>query len=474
MAAGYGSVLNLPAPAPPPGAIPKLGEPGQRATRTTFEDRSRRFRAADVTYATIQSAIDRANQTGDMSALADVNGLMLKSPIYGGVHAQRVSGSKRLILGALSPKGVKLKDGSTLRVVLRPGSATPRGEAIAESTRLALTDQDASVGDLATQAITAKLTFGGLTEIVWRQDGTKPAGAQWTWTEFIPATGQRIRFDKTTGEIGYALRPSDQRGIPVSAYEPGTWAAWTPDTGNPMFAARGVLPMLHTDWFHMTPIGGMWVQAIERFASPAIDVATDDIKDRTKAEEMGETLGSQSVFTHAKETTVQYLTSPAAQKGTGTGPHGEFEQRCKTRAAIAFCGAEQTVTVSQGQGSQQSAGGQENVREDILLDDLDFFVRGLVRYVLTAFATLNYGPDAADDAARYEYQIEQPLDALRVIEETKAAEEIGIDRDVDEIRKLLGWREPAPGRSVREIRQARGGGEAKSNLLTGSFVKGKP
>lgn len=475
MAAGYGSVLNLPAPAPPPGAIPKLGEPGQRATRTTFEDRSRRFRAADVTYSTIQSAIERANGTGDMSALADVNGLMLKSPIYGGIHAQRINGSKRLILGALSAKGVKLKDGSILRLVLRPGSATPRGEAIAESTRLALTDQDASIGDLATQALTAKLTFGGLTEIVWKQDIAKPVGSQFSWTEFIPATGQRIRFSPQTGEIGYAFRPYDQRGIPVSAYERGTWAVWMPDAGNPSFASRGVLPMLHTDWFHMTPIGGMWVQAIERFGSPAIDVATDDEKDRAKADEMGEALGSQAVFTHALEKTkVSYLTSPAAQKTTGSGPHGEFEQRCKCRAAIAFLGAEQTVSVSQGQGSQQSFDGQAGVREDICLDDVDFFVRGLVRDVLTPFAILNYGLDAADEAARYEYQIEQLLEASKVIAETKEGEDLGIDRDAEEVRKLLGWREPAPGKSVRELREARGGGAAKTNVVTGAFGKGKP
>ncbi len=468
---GFGTLLNAIRGAEKPATITKLGQ--ERAVRPSRDDRQRTWRVAELTWDTILAAIQTASSTGYMRDLAAILSLLAKNPVYRGIHDQSVGGTKRLLLGALSENGALLRDGSTLRLRLAPGSGTPRAERIADMTRYALTDQDAALSSVIEQGLRARHRFGGLTEIGWNEDPTAPSGAawkpgsrlRWSWVDFTPASPRRIRFDVDSGEIGYAARSYDRTGIPVSAYERGTWATWVPDAEEDEFGNRGTWARLLTDFYHFSPMGGLWVQAVERFGEPAVDVATDDPNDRAQAEELGANLGSQAVYVHSKDkTTVSYLQAANSSAGKGT-PHAEFEQRCKQRAAIAFLGAEQTVSVSNGDGSQQSVGSHEGVREDLALDGLSFVISAIVRDLFVPLAILNEGPDAAEDAARYEYQIEKQVDREKELAVTKMAEDLGIDRDPDEVRRALGgWKQPEPGKSLRELRDARGGVQAPSNV----------
>ncbi|TFH19574.1 MAG: hypothetical protein E4H03_13635, partial [Myxococcales bacterium] len=164
---GFGLGLTPPKPAP------KVeGATTEAVYRPTGNERTE-LRLDQVTHSTIQTALSRASQ-GAMRELADIYDIMLTNPILGGIVEQRQSGSRRLILGALSPQGAKLTLGSVLLVKVRPANDTPRAAAIAEEIAEALDDQDAPLGDLIESGLRHKYGFGGATEVLWRF-----AGGRW-------------------------------------------------------------------------------------------------------------------------------------------------------------------------------------------------------------------------------------------------------------------------------------------------------
>jgi hypothetical protein len=467
MAAGFGSLLGLTAPPP---AQPKLGTE-QRAYRQTSQDRSGRLRAERVSAHTINAAFASATN-GQMRQLADLIDLMLANPTNGGVVGQRISGAVRFILEALSPHGTKLTDGSVLRAQLKPvdsaNLAKPAQDLaalIVAETKEAMQDQDAPIGSLAEHAIRSRLGFGGLTEIGWKVgagQGTTGADAEgqgdagtapkrWTWNDWLNVPGQRMRFDVSTGEPGFAERPYDYTGKPIASYDRGTWIPWTPDVSTLDPGLRGVLPDLIEDWFHVSPVGRWWASGVERFNQPAVDVATDEPLVRAAAEEAAEDLGSQASYIHGTKTTVNYLQAPgAAAKGS---PCDAFEQSRARRVAVAVLGAEQSVSVSEGQGSQQSVAAQMKVREDWLLGDLDFFLAGFRRYAITAMAVMNHGLQALDLIPTFELIRQEQVDVLKRVAEIVTAEDAGFDMTVPSAYSYLGWSEPESG--VETLRQRR-------------------
>src|SRR5205085_4145488 len=117
-------------------------------------------------------------------------------------------------------------------------------------------------------------------------------------------------------------------------------------------------------------IGSIWVGAVERWQSPMLHIATDNPDDKETAKANADTIGSQAVLVTGLDST---KITPIVGMPTKDSPAESFEQRCQRRAAIAILGAEQTVSVSQGDGSQQSVDAQANIREDFLFADLEGF-----------------------------------------------------------------------------------------------------
>jgi len=438
---------------------PAKPDSGGRVYVPRFEDHLSRFRLDLMTEQTLRAALNNAS-FGHMRPLADLYRAMRKDPIIGGIYRQHDAGAKRFILSALSPNGVRLNNGSTLRVNLKPADDSELAQTILEETIADSTDQNATHGRLIDSFLKHTGGFGGLTEQLWEFD------RRWRVADFVHVPGQRIRFDRNSGEMAFAYSVYDYQGVPVSQFAPGTWVVWDVDKGEPEFGSRGTLAMLINDFWHAAPVGLIWVGAVERWHAPMLHVATDDPDDKQKAIDAGDGLGSQAVIVTSLETTkVTAITGQTISSRSGS-PANEFEARCQRRAAIVILGAEQTVSVSQGDGSQQSVDAQVNVREDFLFEKLNGYLEARRRYVDGAAALRNHGVGADSLAPIYELVIQEQVDRAKELSDTKAGEDLGIDRSEKELRAKLGWAEPAPGESVREKRIARGGGQPEPRGAT--------
>lgn len=419
-------LLNLPPPTPIP-ATQDGGEP--RHFRQQSSDRWSLYRLGDITIDGLKGLMQQAEQ-GYLPPLAEVEDLALTHSVLRGIFEQRVSGLSQI------PREVVA------------GGESPLAARMAEEFAQDLEKGKAAFRDFEREYGRLRLRGGGLIEAVWAF-----ANGRWHIKEFVPVPRQRTRFDRETGEPCFAADKWTRIGTPVSAYEPGTWVVCLPDKALLDFSKRGELRSCLVDWYGVIEVSGTRLQYIERTGVPLIDIASDDAKERAKGEEIIRNLGSNGGVVHKFTNSTVNFRDGARPSGASGSVHKELLDDARRNWSIALLGAEQTVAVSGGQGSQQSAELHAEIRRDKIEGDAKDFMADVDHYVARQWAIRNYGPNAADEAPHLVYQFLDEVDEARVIANIEAAEAIGIEVGEDDAYARLRWQKPAPG--TRTLRQAR-------------------
>lgn len=418
--------LNLPPPEPIKAAE---GAMTPRVYRPTAQDRATVFSVQDVSIDAIKSAQQQATR-GYLSPLADVEELALTHPVLGGIFEQRVSGLSQV------PREVVA------------GGESPLAARMAEEFRHDITTGAAAFREFEREYMRARLRGGSLVEIAWVY-----TGGRWRAAEYVAVARQFVRFDADSGEMAYAPGRYSWTGVPVSSFAPGTWVVINPDRAILDFAKRGELRRCLNDWYGAIENDGQRRQYNERFGVPFVDFASDNQQERDQAAAMMESFGSTGGLVHRLTGSALKFSDGARAIGSGGSLHHEVATDCRSNWSIALLGAEQTVSVSSGQGSQQSAAMHADIRLDKIQGDAQDFMADVHRYVCVPWAVMNYGPGAADEAPHLVYQFMDEVDEANVISNIAAAEEIGIEVGEDDAYSRLRWQKPAPG--TRTLRQAR-------------------
>lgn len=417
--------LNLPPPTP---LKATEGATTERVYQPKARDRNPIFSVQDISIDSIKSAQRQATQ-GYLSPLADIEELALTHPVLGGIFEQRVSGLSQV------PRDVVA------------GGESPLAARMAEEFKADLAQGAAAFREFEREYMRARLRGGALIEPIW----TFTAG-RWHVTEFVAVPRQFVRFDADTGEMTYAAGRYEFKGTPVSSYAPGTWIVCNPDKGVLDFAKRGELRRCLNDWFGDIENIGQRRQYNERFGVPFVDFASDNAQERDAASAMMDAFGSTGGLVH--RLTGSALKFSDGARATGGGSlHHEVSADCRSNWSIALLGAEQTVAVSNGDGSQQSAAMHADIRLDKIQGDAQDFMADVDRYVAVQWAIRNYGPNAAAEAPHLVYQFMDEVDEAAAIANIAAAEEVGIEVGEDDAYARLRWQKPAPG--TRTLRQAR-------------------
>jgi hypothetical protein len=420
--------LNLPPPEPPKATE---GATSQRIYRPTAQDRNPVFSVQDISIDAIKQAQRQATQ-GYLSPLADIEELALTHPVLGGIFEQRVSGLSQV------PRDVVA------------GGDSPRAARMAEEFKADITQGAAAFREFEREYMRARLRGGALIEPVWSF-----TNGRWHVSEFVVVPRQFVRFDADTGEMAYASGRYAFRGTPVSAYPPGTWIVCQPDRSILDFAKRGELRRCLNDWYGAIENDGQRRQYNERFGVPFVDFASDNAQERELAQSMMENFGSTGGLVHRLTGSALKFSDGARLTGGGS-LHHEVAVDCRSNWSIALLGAEQTVAVSNGDGSQQSASMHADIRLDKIQGDAQDFMADVDRYVAVQWAIRNYGPAAAAEAPHLVYQFLDEIDEAAVIANIEAAETIGVEVGEDDAYARLRWQKPAVGtRTLRDVRRER-------------------
>lgn len=414
-------LLNLPAPLPFPGLTDRppvvSGEPQFKQSRM---DRQTDIRIDNLDSDTIKSAL-RQSTLGYLKRQADLEDLMYASnPMLAGIMDQRVAGLNRQEKEIL------------------PADDSPEAAKYADEFRAEIENPDSSWALFERGVTLAKIKGGGLIEPHFKQDVDG-----WHLAGFTVIPRQRVRFDYQTGEIGFAYSAFDLQGFGVSLFPPGTFVAITPDEWVMDFGKRGAMRSVITGWFNCTNVGGWWNQDLQRWNSPIIDVATDSAADRAEAKAQGPDLGANGLIVHSNSTTIRPL-EKGRQSAVGA-PQKEFEDSRQRHWAIRFLGAEQTVAVSQGDGSQASAGLHGDIRLDIIMGDAELVEFVGRRDVAVPWCVRNYGPAAASKAPIIRYNFDEPVDVGVEAANMLLELDLGLDMTLDEAYERVGRAAPAKG-----------------------------
>lgn len=448
----FGSILGLGAPPPlAPSSVtaikPVLGQ--TRAFVPRLEDalgyQLDRIRADDL------RAAYRAAELGFMKRVADINDLILTHPVLGGIVEQRVAGVKDVTFE------------------WQPGNDSARAAAIFELTKAEIPEASSAVTRFQETSVMQRLRGGGLAENVWAYEG------YWRWKGAVTVPQQRMRFSTYTREPAFAFSPWDYQGVPLSAFDPGTFALFLVHEDLPNFGHRGYLRRLSPDWFAWVQVSGQWGHTVERWADPPLHLQSNHEAEKTEESlEAMRQLGPGAVVPTALESKLTPLVANTASRGTNGVPHHEFEDSRERRAQICLLGFAQAAGVQGGDGSQNSSDNGMDVRDDILKADAEAFAEALSIGVAAPLAVLNYGPDAAVDAARMLPKFEQPIDVGAEIANVDAADALGLEIAIDEVYSRIRMQRPGKGvETLRQFRKANGiEAPGRSNVL--AFPAAKP
>jgi len=403
-----------------PDAIAAQGTPQAPQFQQALMDRVGSLEIDAVSYLQLKRALQQAN-LGNMWPLADVEDLILTHPIIAGIVDQRIAGLNSV------PREVTAADDS------------PEATRYADEFKAEIDGPDSSWPMFERTCTLLRICGGGLIEILWRLDGTR-----WKIAGFVPVPRQRFRFDPETGAPGFAPNKYNLYGIPTAMFRPGTFATIVVDERLMDFGKRGVLRSLINAWWALVNVGGQWQQRLERYGVPPLDVSSDDPEERERAKEEARTFGASSVFVHGTGTTILPLSLPVTRGQLGT-EQSEFEASRARWVAIRLLGAEQTVSVSSSDGSQESAGLHKAIRQDILMGDAEMASFVGRRDVAVAWMIQNYGIEKAYLAPKIEYLFPQPTNVTMELANIDAALNLGFDRATDEAYEAIGWRKPADG-----------------------------
>jgi hypothetical protein len=388
--------------------------------KPTFFDRSLRASVGKLTWEWIDRALYQA-WLGDPRWLADIYHLIpATSSVIRGIERQVKA-------------GVKSKDFD-----LEEANDTPQAIELRDELRALFFDARLDLDCLFDGFIEAWWEGGGLIEILWNAPTESPRVP----VGFCKVPMQRVRWDRDTGELGFALNPFDWRGVPVSAFPDGTFICVMPDSHVPAFDKRGTYRTILSDWYRSVNVAGWWVQDIEQHDSPTAFLKAGSGADLTLFKDAAKAWGNGGkLVASSKDSDAKFL-----EKGRSSMvPHQVWEQAFKERMALAFLGATQTVTVAARQGSQQSAGEQGEVADDVQGELWGAIASALNEDLFQVYAVLNRGPEAANDAPLLDVDLDEREDIGLFLDNATKARAIGLTLAESQIRETTGFREPGPG-----------------------------
>lgn len=391
-----------------------------RAFKRNGSDSALSLAMVNVSLSSIQAALYQA-WIGYMSPLGDIYDLMLASnPIVRGIVRQLKAGVKRVPLQTV------------------PISDDAMAVTIADDVRKQFTNPECPIENCIDAIIECELRGGGLIEVLWKLG----ADGVWRWTDFVLVPQQRVRFDGSTGEVGFAETVFAMGGRPVSAYPRGTFIAITPDENVPDFSKRGTYRVILSDWFAMQSAAAWWHQDLEFIGSPIVVATYDTNEDMDLLNSAFEEMGSSGRLALRKGATFD-LKERQSARGNFGHPHHEFETTRTGRIAIALLGATQTVTVDPAAGSQQSAGVMSGVREDVLTSHWQTILSALRRDLAQVFVALNYGVENVNLTPSLVVDLDTAVDASTLLTAFAQAVALGIPVGKSFARKALKWPEPS-------------------------------
>jgi len=406
-----------------------IGDGAPAYTRVYLDGSLSQLKAQAVTPEVIDAALT-ALTGGNASDIGDVYDLVVAHPVVAAPRSQLKAGVRELPL-ELSPaddssEAERIFDRVSARwnALESPTSVAFGGVPRPGATKAALID---GLTDHCCRG-------GGLTEPLWVRDAS-----EWTWAGFQTIPQRRLRWDRDTGEIGFAFDAWDYRGVPLSAFPFGTFIPVVVDAGVTDFAKRGMDRRILTDWYGLLNSSGWWAQDLENYGSPIL---------HGKAKKGSEAFSSLSTAFQRMGALARIITDPAAEitpinrSVVPVSPHGKYEDSRERRIAANYLTSSQSVQIEEGTGSLASASVQAEAAQ-VQIRDVGSIVREAIQtYALGAFVALNFGADKVHLTPRLGVA-RQREDRARVLDELAKAKALGLALDTQEVYARLGWTMPA-------------------------------
>lgn len=319
---------------------------------------------------------------------------------------------------------------------LEPGDDSPGAKTEAEE--LAAMLGSLPLRALNGYAVGAWIRGAGLAENVWNPSEALPrAVVGW---RFVPE--ERLRHDRTTGELAYATSNGASTGTPVSAFERGKWIVFEPDSFVADHSLRGVAPALHREFTSGLDVFGWWLQRIERFGMP-VPVATSKTAAAKKTADAAiSNWGAAGGFSVLEGSSIDINGGDTAVGATS--PHAEWMLRSAQRVFLAVLGESQTGIIEQNAGSKQSAETQHAVMRYVV-EDVCAYIADAVHAGLIAPWREIRGNAGRGPAPRWSADLEEYDDAEAFDRLVTAAAGKGVYVSENLYRDRTGLPAPKPG-----------------------------
>lgn len=387
--------------------------------RTQADQASTGLRVDQVSYETISSAISNWGN-GDPTYAARLFDLILVHPYVSGVREQLEAAVLQL------PLEITAADDS------------PESQAIADELATEWEASGAHRENLIRSCFDGVCRGGGLTELLW-----KLADGQYRWDGVKAVPQSRVRFDRNTGAIAFALRPSDLYGIPASAFPLGTFVAVTPDEERLDFSKRGLDRKVISDWYALVNSSGWWSQDLENYGIPMLIGEYSDPGQEAALRKAFQTMGANPRLLKPKGAVIQ-IEERTVQNSS---PFGIFQDKRERFISIAYLGSTQTVQVKVDEASAKSVGIHSEVRNEKVEAIARLTREAIERDFFRAWVVLRHGIENLHRTPRLSVPKRKEA-AGQVLDELQKAKNIGLPVEAKWAYDRLGW--PMP-KGVPEI-----------------------
>lgn len=319
-----------------------------------------------------------------------------------------------------------------------PPNDSKKASMIAEDLRVTLTNPTLNMRGVKGWIIEARARGGGLIESVWND----PKVPKRTWVEFKAVPQQRVRFNRSTGELQFAATPYAFQGRDVSDYDKGKWISVQPDTQVQDYALRGVVPALLNDWYGRLNAMGWWNQSLERDAMKTLVGRAGSDADAQALDYAFRNRGAAGAFL-IRDPNSEVTSLDGTLSRSGVSPYGEYMTHTAQRMFLALLGESQTGIIEQNAGSKQSASTQHDIARYVIEDvctDIGFIA---TRDLFAPFVLMNYGEEHLTDVPSWEPKIDEPIDIVD-LNKAVGTRPANVTLGVNWYRQQTQWPEPLP------------------------------
>jgi Protein of unknown function (DUF935) len=310
---------------------------------------------------------------------------------------------------------------------------------IADGLRTAIENPSLNVRRLKRWIVEGHVRGVGLIEAVWNPV-TEPIR---TWERFTVVPQQRIRLNRSSGEVQFASSPFVFQGLDVSMYDRGKWIVVQPDEHISDFGLRGVAPALVADWFGRLNVMGWWNMALERDAMKTLVGKAGSDADAVALDLAFKNRGAAGAYLiRNKDSDVKELA--AAQGRSGVSLFGEYMTHTGQRLFLALLGESQTGIIEKDAGSKQSADTQHEVADSVyedLCEDIAFVGR---RDLFVPWVIQNHGIENVANTPTWEPQLDDAVDVV-ALNEAIAGRPKNVQLGKSWYYKQTQWSPPAAG-----------------------------